>query len=553
MQMEKPRDPRPIAESADRTADYDIVILGGAFSGSSSAILLKRQFAGLRILIIERTEEFSRKVGESTSEVAGCFLTRVLRVGMHLNEKQVTKQGLRMWFHKDGNSAPGRSTEIGPAFQSRLPTFQLNRVTLDEELLKEAGDLGCEIERPATLNDLELGGIGKNTVTFKKADGTVRTVTACWVIDASGKAAKIPKMRKTWRSNSDAHPTSSMWTRFKNVTPLDSHAGATQMSGVSTRVVSQRSYSTNHLMGFGWWCWIIPLSSSEVSAGITWDTRLFTPPADGKMSERVLEHLLKHPVGKVMFENSEAVENDNCYYKDLAYYSEEVAGPGWTVVGDACGFMDPLYSQGLDFCAFTVYSSYCLLRKYYTGGCVREGIEWRNKEFKRSYFDWFNALYRDKYWYLGDAQLTNAAFLMDVATYFLGPVRGVYGNEDVEFEQMPYTGPFGRAFANFMAFYNKRLVKLAKKKITAGTYGDMNLDESFLVTRSFNPDQTSSKLLFQGMKIWLKLEMKLAFTPAAKDVVIPSTATPLPQTRDDQYAQDRREDHGHAAHDPHAA
>ncbi|MGC4016390.1 MAG: tryptophan 7-halogenase [Luteolibacter sp.] len=551
--MKKPRDPRPIADSADRSAEYDVVILGGAFSGSSSAILLKRQFPDLRILIIERTEEFNRKVGESTSEVAGCFLTRVLRVGMHLNEKQVTKQGLRMWFHKDGRNEPGRSTEIGPAFQSRLPTFQLNRVTLDSALLQEAADLGCEIARPATLNDLELGGIGKNSVRYKTAEGESRTVTAGWVIDASGKAAKIAKMRKTWRSNAEAHPTSSMWTRYKNVTALDSHDGACQMTGASTRVVSQRSYSTNHLMGFGWWCWIIPLSSSEVSAGITWDTRLFTPPPDGKMSERVLEHLLKHPVGKVMFENAEAVENDNCYYKDLAYYSEEVAGPGWVAVGDACGFMDPLYSQGLDFCAHTVYSAYTLLRNYYTGGCIKEGIVWRNKEFKRSYFDWFNALYRDKYWYLGDAELMNAAFLMDVATYFLGPVRGVYGNEDVEFEQMPYTGPYGRVFATFMAFYNRRLVKLAKKKITAGTYGDMNLDHSFLVTRGFSPDTTSSKILTQGMKIWLKLELKLAFTPMTRDLVIPSTAAPLPQTGDHQHAEDRRESHCHAAHDSHAA
>lgn len=530
MQMMNQRDPRPIAGGVDRSADYDVIIVGGAFSGSSSAVLLKRQFADLRVLIIERTGEFNRKVGESTSEVAGCFLTRVLRIGMHLNTKHVAKHGLRMWFHKDGCNAPGKSTELGPAFQGRLPTFQLNRITLDAELLREAQELGCELARPATIRELELGGIGENFVTYKTGDGETRTVTAGWVIDASGKAAKIAKMRKTWHSNAKDHPTAAMWTRFKNVNFLDSHDGAKQMEGVSPKVISQRGYATNHLMGFGWWCWIIPLDSGEVSAGLTWDSRIFTPPSEGAISARLKEHMLKHPVGKVMFENAEAVENDNCYYKDLAYWSEEVAGEGWTIVGDACGFMDPLYSQGLDYCAHTVYSSYTLLRDHYSGKCTKDGIMKRNMEFKRSYFDWFNALYKDKYWYLGDAELMHAAFLMDVATYFVGPVRGVYGDEDSEFEEMPYSGPIGRGFAVFMAFYNRRLVKLAKKKITADLYGDKNIGESFLITSGFSPDSSSMKILFKGIRIWLKLEVKLAFTPAAKDVNEPSTASPLPQS-----------------------
>jgi hypothetical protein len=321
-----------------------------------------------------------------------------------------------------------------------------------------------------------------------------------------------------------------MWTRFKNVNPLDSYDGAMQMEGASPKVISQRGFATNHLMGFGWWCWIIPLDSGEVSAGLTWDSRLFTPPDEGKICERIKEHLLRQPVGKVLFKNAEAVENDNCYYKDLAYWSEEVVGDGWTLVGDACGFMDPLYSQGLDYCAHTVYSTYTLLRSYYSGESVEEGINKRNKEFKRSYFDWFNALYKDKYWYIGDAELMHAAFLMDIATYFVGPVRGVYTDEDVEFAEMPYSSSIGNAFAVFMAFYNRRLVKLAKKKMAAGIYGDKNLNESFVITTSFNPDLSSFKHLWMGIRIWLRLEAKLAFTPLAKEASGPSMASPLPQS-----------------------
>jgi len=109
-------------------------------------------------------------------------------------------------------------------------------------------------------------------------------------------------------------------------------------------------------------------------------------------------------------------------------------------------------------------------------------------------------------------------------------VRGVYTDEDAEFEQMPYAGRVGHGFALFMAFYNRRLVKLAKKKITAGIYGDKNLDESFLIMTSFNPDPSSLKLTFRGVRIWMKLEAKLLFTPAAKEKEEPSMASPLPQS-----------------------
>ena len=67
MQIMNHREPRSIADGIDRSADYDVIIMGGAFSGSSTALLLKRQFPELRILLIERSAEFTRKVGESTS------------------------------------------------------------------------------------------------------------------------------------------------------------------------------------------------------------------------------------------------------------------------------------------------------------------------------------------------------------------------------------------------------------------------------------------------------------------------------------------------------
>ncbi len=529
-QMKCGQSPRKISSSIERSTDYDVVVMGGAFSGSSSALLLKRALPDLRILIIERTPEFDRKVGESTSEVAGIFLTRVLKLGMHLSRDHVAKHGLRMWFHKDGRNEPGRSTEIGPAYQVRVSTFQVNRKKLDQELIKETSKLGVELIRPATIKTLELGGIGKNKLTYKTEDGRRHAITATWVIDASGKACRIAKQRKTFRQNVERHPTSAMWTRFKNVCFLDSHEGSQKMSGASQKMVTQRGFATNHLMGYGWWCWIIPLDSGEVSVGLTWDSRLFTPPEGGNMAGRVKKHILSHPVGRVMFENAEAAEGDNRYYKGLSYYSEEIAGEGFTLVGDASGFMDPLYSQGLDYCAHTVYSSFAMLRDYFSGDCecIKTAIETRNREFKISYFRWFESLYLDKYYYLGDAELMRAAFFLDIGTYFVGPVNLVLRGEDREFTNLPYHGPIGGLFAKFMSFYNRRFVIIARKKIAKGHYGRMNLDKSYLITQSFSPGGSALKLIFKGVRMWLFQEARYLLTKPAPLAENPTESNPLP-------------------------
>ena len=80
---------------------YDVVIVGGALAGAATAILLLREQLNLRVLIVEKSAAFTRRVGEATVEVSGYFLSRVLGLTRHLNEAHLVKQGMRFWFFNE--------------------------------------------------------------------------------------------------------------------------------------------------------------------------------------------------------------------------------------------------------------------------------------------------------------------------------------------------------------------------------------------------------------------------------------------------------------------
>lgn len=104
--------------------DYDVVIIGGAFSGAATALMLKRKCPESRVLIIEKTTAFDRKVGESTTEVSSCYMTRILGLTHYLGHHQLPKQGLRLWFSNRSDQPFDDCVEIGTRYQSRLPGFK---------------------------------------------------------------------------------------------------------------------------------------------------------------------------------------------------------------------------------------------------------------------------------------------------------------------------------------------------------------------------------------------------------------------------------------------
>jgi flavin-dependent dehydrogenase len=484
--------------------DYDAVIIGGAFSGAATALVLKRKHPKARVLIIEKAAEFDRKVGESTTEVSSCYLTRILGLSNYLGHHQLAKQGLRLWFSNGPKQQFDDCVEVGARYQARLPTFQVDRATLDTHMLKVAVEAGCDLRRPAKVSRLELNGTDGTDVSYE-SHGSHETVHARWVVDASGRAAVLARKLGHFRQNTE-HPINAVWARFAGVKDWDSYEWRERFPAYANACRTTREWATNHLMGHGWWCWIIPLRGGDVSAGIVYDSRIFKLGEGANLGERLRTHLLAHPVGREIFGAAQVIEHDVHAFSALPYSSAQVCGEGWAVVGDAAGFIDPLYSPGLDFCSYTSYYVADLLAANLGGEDVTERLQYYNEQYPVTYRLWFETLYKDKYYYMGDAELMSAALLLDVGAYFVGLVTPVYRDPEREFLRLPFEGAPGRVVGAMMKFYNRRLVALAKRRLATGTYGRRNAGWRELYD-GFVPDIRVRKLIRKGLFRWWKAEL----------------------------------------------
>ena len=504
--------------------DYDVAIMGGAFSGAATAMMLKRKHPGARVLIIEKAAEFDRKVGESTTEVSSCYMTRILGLANYLGHEQLAKQGLRLWFTGSSDQSFDECVEVGPRYSARVPTFQVDRSKLDTHMLECACAAGCDLWRPAKVNQIDLNGAQGQRLTVN-VDGTEQKVTVRWLVDASGRATVLPRKLGFYRPNLD-HPINAVWARFTGVKDWDSYDWRERFPDYMAACRTSRSWATNHLMGHGWWCWIIPLKGGDVSAGIVYDSRIFKLANGGTIAERLHRHMLSHPVGREIFGAAQAIEGDVHAFSALPYHSEQVSGDGWACVGDAAGFIDPLYSPGLDFCSYT--SSYVadFVARSLTGEDMTARVQDYNTQYPIMYRSWFESLYRDKYYYMGDAELMTTALLLDVSAYYFGLVIPAYENPERAFSELPFQGRPGRTAARIISFYNRRLVTMAKRRQATGYFAKNNAGWRELYD-GFVPDGRVAKLLRKGLTRWARAELtnlRLMLAPRVAAPAAPSTA-----------------------------
>lgn len=411
-----------LVEGGTPQSDHDVAIIGGGVAALTLALELRRTRPETRLLIIEPQShpipEITHTVGESTVEIAAQYLRDRLELADHLNTSQLRKMGLRMFFSHDGNADIARRMELGSSSFTPQVTYQIDRARLENELNRRCLSEGVEITS-GRVTSVELGPGGQPHTVLIQHGETTSSTSARWVVDASGRNRALPRQLDLKRTNE--HHCNAVWLRV--ATEIDIGQWSDDPSWQARLVEGDRAMSTNHLMGEGYWVWLIRLASGATSVGIVADPA-FHPFSDFNTLAKARAWLTEHePQCAAVLAQHEHLIRDFRVMKKYSHGATKVydAQNRWCLTGDAGVFLDPLYSSGLDLVAIGNGLITDLITRELDGENVvaRSGI---NDSLFRSLTEMWLNIYCNQYELMGSPAVMTAKVIWDIAFYwgFLG-------------------------------------------------------------------------------------------------------------------------------------
>jgi hypothetical protein len=244
-----------------------------------------------------------------------------------------------------------------------------------------------------------------------------------------------------------------------------------------------------------------------VSIGVVFDERLVHWPADGSLGQRLKDFLRRHPVARELMAEANWREGDVHWRKHLPYSSASFAGDGFALVGDAAAFLDPFYSPGMDWISFTASATANLILAQQRGEELGPLLAKHNRDFGRSYDCWFQALYQDKYEYMGDFELMRLAFLLDLGLYYLGVASQPFKRGPKALREPVFSTPPSVPFFHFIRAYNRRFAQMARARRARNQWGKANNNRRFLF-QGYTFAPTSAVPLAKAIAGWAFLEIK---------------------------------------------
>ena len=251
---------------------YDVAILGGGLAGGCLARQLRLEAPDLRVLVVEKrphpVREAAFKVGESSVEIGAHYFQKRLGLEPHLRSAQLEKLGLRYFFTHGDNRDITNRVELGPPQFPPVPSFQLDRGRLENFLLRanaRAAARRCSTAVACRLDRARRRG----AIAYQchGADGA-RDVTR-----TLGRRRQRPRRA----AEAAARPRPPEHARRQRLAGCASARACASTTGPTIRRWQARVpsglrwLSTNHLMGPGYWVWLIPLGSGSTSFGIVAD------------------------------------------------------------------------------------------------------------------------------------------------------------------------------------------------------------------------------------------------------------------------------------------
>jgi FADH2 O2-dependent halogenase len=336
---------------------FDVAILGSGFTGSLTALALRR--LGRSVVLIERGAHPRFAIGESSSPLANLLLEELCdrysldRVrplaawGSWRRERPEIACGLKRGFtfyaHRFGECFardPERADQLLVAASpcDEVADTHWYRADFDAFLAAEAEREGAVHLDRTRIERIDVAGGAEIAI---ERDGRRRTIHATLVVDASGPAGALSRSLGVPVGTFPGYPeTEALYTHFEGVRRLD---GIERFASPGVPYPIDDA-AVHHVFPRGW-IWVLRFSNGLTSAGVAAESGLARDLAfaDGAAAwERLLDRL---PTVHAQFADARAVL-PFVHRPRLSYRAARAAGPGWMLLPSAAAFVDPLLSTG---------------------------------------------------------------------------------------------------------------------------------------------------------------------------------------------------------------
>ncbi|MFP5265211.1 MAG: NAD(P)/FAD-dependent oxidoreductase [Blastocatellia bacterium] len=310
------------------SSSYDVIVMGGGPAGSAVASILARE--GRKVVLFEK-EEFPRHhIGESLMTDTYWTFRR-----MGFLDKLKESPFVRKYSVQFANPA-GKESRPFYFFEANhhesAVTWQVTREVFDKMLIEHADEQGATVHQGSAVKQVIFEGDRAVGCEVRMRDGSFEKFYAKVVVDATGQSAMLSNKFR-WRVRDPKLKKAVLYSYFKGAhREPDLNGGATLVLRTAP--------------GSGGWFWYIPLENDITSVGIVADPDYLVKGRGQDLSKIFHEEIEKcEPCRRRVADGTRV---DKIYsIIDYSYRSKLCAGNGFILIGDAYGFLDPIYSSGV--------------------------------------------------------------------------------------------------------------------------------------------------------------------------------------------------------------